>query len=628
MLNFTNYTLLLIGLIYVTILPGFVLTELFLPKFPFWKKLPLYTILSVIVSTIVTYLAALVFGFNRITIFACFLIFFILLLVLLKKRKINILTEIKKNYQVVGMGILVYVVFFASLYPGIFSYYNGNFVMSGPNWQDTAMHLSIIESISQGNFPPQAPYFSGQPLSYYYFADLHAAIVNKMFGNFFPKILVILNPFLAMAFFFSVFAVSYQITRKKWLSIIAGIIAVFYGNLGFVSFFKTMFEQHAKYLSFVTNNPYNFDQNFFQMVPMADYFLQNRPMMVGLPAFLLTMLLLLNNRYFLAGIVAGSLAKFQMFGFVVSSVFFAAIMVVNLLFRRVGIAKSFNNLLKFTIPNFIFLSMFVLLNIGGRSVFQVFKDTFKFSPWQERGFEWFFYFLVGNLGIGFLVYLMGACVRRVWKDYRVTAIYLASFFILAIPLSIKFTIYEYDMLKFFYYLVPLISILVAVFYSHIEGKKTATTLMLIVFAISSITSINLLFHSALNKFTGYSFAEHEAGIWIRKNVPQKSVFVTMPTVHSAVTDIAGRLRIISYINWPYSHGFDTGNDNVFTRVRDVEKVYNTGEVAEIKLKYNAKYIYLGREEKTRYPGAGDNFDYGKDVQKIYEYGGIEIYEIL
>ena len=44
----------------------------------------------------------------------------------------------------------------------------------------------------------------------------------------------------------------------------------------------------------------------------------------------------------------------------------------------------------------------------------------------------------------------------------------------------------------------------------------------------------------------------------------------MPTVHSATTDIGGRLRIISYINWPYSHGFNTGEDNVFTRVKDVD----------------------------------------------------------
>ena len=590
MLNFTNYILLFIGLVYVTFLPGFVITEFFLPKFPLWKKLPLYTTLSVIISTVFVYLVALIFGFNRVTISACFLFFLFLFFILIRRRKIKFFSEILKHYRVVLMGFLVYIIFFASLYPGIFSYYNGNFVMSGPNWQDTAMHLSIIESLTQGNFPPQAPYFSGQALSYYYFADLHAAIVNKMFGDFFPKILVILNPFLAMSFFYSVFAVAYQVTKKWGISITSAFTAIFYGNLGYISFFKTLIAQHSNYFLFVSNNPYNFDQNFFQMVPMADYFLQNRPMMVGLPAFLLVVLLLLNDKYLLAGIVAGSLAKFQMFGLVVSSIFFGVFIIVNFLIRKKGINRSINNFLKFTIPCFLLVTAFLFINTDGRSIFQIFKDTFEFGQWQKRGYEWTFYFLIGNLGMAFLVYLIGICIRKVWKDYKAIAIYIASFVILIIPFVIKFTIYEYDMLKFFYYLIPLISILVAVFYSHTEGKKTALALMLIVFIISSITSINLLFHSALNKYTGYTLADYQAGMWIRKNVPQKSIFITMPTVHSVVTDIAGRLRVISYINWPYSHGFNTGSDNVFSRVKDVESVYDTGEVAELKLKYRSNYI--------------------------------------
>jgi uncharacterized membrane protein len=138
----------------------------------------------------------------------------------------------------------------------------------------------------------------------------------------------------------------------------------------------------------------------------------------------------------------------------------------------------------------------------------------------------------------------------------------------------------------------------------------------------------MLVHSYLNKNKGYSIGDYEAGIWILENTPQKSVFVTMPTVHSAPTDIGGRLRIISYINWPYSHGSNVGTDNVFIRVRDVESVYDSGDIFSVKSKYGANYIFYGRDEEDKYPSAAKLFDLNKNLVLVYNRDGIKIYEIF
>jgi hypothetical protein len=616
----TNYTFLFIGLIYTTLLPGFVFTEFFLPKLAFWKKLPLYLILSIIISCYFSYFVAGAFGFTKETLLGCFLFFLFPLAYILIKKKLDVVIGIKNNWQIILTGILIYVVYFTALSPAIFKFHDGYFVMGGPNWQDTAMHLSIIQSLTQGNFPPQTPYFSGQPLTYYYFSDLHAAIVNTFFGEFFPQILVILNPFLATTFFFSVFALSYEITKKKIFSAISGVMTVFYGNFGFTNLIKELLTKSTNYVSLIVSNPFNFDKNYLQMTPMADYFLQNRPMMVGLPAFILTIMLLLGGNYFLAGIITAALIKFQLFGFVTSWIFFIVFIILS--------RKPIKKLFIFGTPSFILGLISVFVKVGERSLVNIFLDSFSWGPWQKHNPIWYVYFLATNLGLGFVIYLFTLLFKRSRENVDILSIYITSFIIAAIPLAVKFTIYEFDMLKFFYYLIPMISVLLAFFYSKYKRVKLSIFIFVVVTIISSLTSINMLFHSYLNKNKGYSYQDYEAGIWILKNTPQKSVFVTMPTVHSVPTDIGGRLRIISYINWPYSHGFNTGEDNVFTRVEDVESVYKTGEVTPVRLKYGTNYIFYGQDEESKFPLATKLFDLNKSLKLVYNRDGIKIYEII
>ena len=49
-------------------------------------------------------------------------------------------------------------------------------VSGGWNWSDLLVHVAIGSSIANGNFPPDVPYFAGQPLAYHWFADFHGAI--------------------------------------------------------------------------------------------------------------------------------------------------------------------------------------------------------------------------------------------------------------------------------------------------------------------------------------------------------------------------------------------------------------------------------------------------------------------
>jgi len=580
------------------------------------------------VSTYFSYFVSLLFGLNRLTLFGCYTFFAGLAIYLVIKRQRKFVPPSIRNLIPVCFGIFVYAIFFISLYPAIFMPLNGSYVMGGPNWQDTAMHLSVIESLTQGNFPPQAPYFSGEPLSYYFFSDLHAAIVNTFYGNFFPRILVVLNPFFATLFFFSVYALCFELTKRRSYSVVAALASVLYGNLSFFIFFKNLKDSGIKFLTFLTNNTFCTDQNFFKVTPMSDYFLQNRPMMIGLPALIIIILLIKRNEIVLASILAALLIKFQMFGFMVVWIFFGFYILTELLFKTIGFKKFVMSVFVFAVPSLILLLVFTPTAIGGRSMLQVLIQSFVWGPWQRHDLVWFLKFTILNLNILFPIFILSFFFRKNYKDKNLLPIYLTGFTIFAIPFLMRFTIYEFDMFKFFYYLVPLICILAAVFFSRLRFKKISFAAFLLISIPVIITSCLLLGHSYLNKTVGYSSGDFLAGSWIRDNTPQKSVFVTMPSVHSAPTDIGGRLRIISYINWPYSHGFNYGNDNVFSRVRDVTEVYKTGDPGLVKFKYSAKYVFYGREERGQFPLAEKLFDKNKNLKLIYNRDGIDIYEIF
>ena len=69
----------------------------------------------------------------------------------------------------------------------------------GSNWSDLGVHLSIAQSLNAGNFPPQVPYFAGEPLVYHWFADFHAAIVARAAGIFAIPSFVVSSAILAGA---------------------------------------------------------------------------------------------------------------------------------------------------------------------------------------------------------------------------------------------------------------------------------------------------------------------------------------------------------------------------------------------------------------------------------------------
>jgi uncharacterized membrane protein len=74
--------------------------------------------------------------------------------------------------------------------------------------------------------------------------------------------------------------------------------------------------------------------------------------------------------------------------------------------------------------------------------------------------------------------------------------------------------------------------------------------------------------------------------------------MTWSAIHTPVTMIGGRLRVLGYVNWAYGHGYDFRD-----RDYDVERAYN-GNISDtfaVLQKYDASYVYVVKEEQKNAP---------------------------
>src|SRR3989304_691884 len=152
---------------------------------PSYIKIFFAIILGVIVNVLVIFGISQVFGLNITNVLIATSLTFFPSLIYLTKRpgafEIFEKLEVKKNLFVIGsflvLGVFIVLLFTKSIYVNENSIIAGNRLI----WTDWPVHLAIISSFVHGNnFPPQNPLYSGQVISYPFFADFLSAILQVL----------------------------------------------------------------------------------------------------------------------------------------------------------------------------------------------------------------------------------------------------------------------------------------------------------------------------------------------------------------------------------------------------------------------------------------------------------------
>ena len=295
----------LCALVFTFLVPGLIAYRFFnLKSHEIWAFVPIF---SILVSVTLVYYLSLAVGYSRNTILGSFLaLTAIYAFVVYKKGEPIQPPKFLKLKQIKKTSLLIFAIIFlislAVLFQSVWRSDQNGIILTGSNWQDTPFHYEIIESINQGNFPPQTPNYIGTPLTYHYFVDFHTAIVEKMYG-YLPTLLPLLNAMFILVFAFAIYALARPYGRKA--AVIATVLAVFGWGLSYFGLFSALFNGQ-----FDPNQNYIYQfRQLFGLPSMFDNLLQQRPLLVGLPAFAFVLALLRNmddkNRIILAGIMTG-----------------------------------------------------------------------------------------------------------------------------------------------------------------------------------------------------------------------------------------------------------------------------------------------------------------------------------
>ena len=459
------------ALVFTFLVPGLIAYRfLHLKSHEIWAFIPIF---SVLVSVTLIYFVSLAVGYSSQTILACFLILTGLYAVVVYSKGEPIrppavlkLRKIKKTSLL--LFSIIFLVSLAVLVRSVWSGSNYGIVITGSNWQDTPMHYEIIESINNGNFPPQSPIFAGTPLTYHYFVDFHTAIVEKVYG-YLPTLLPVLNALFIVVFALSIYALARPYGRR--VAVAATVLAVFGWGLSYFGLFSALFNGQFD----LTNNYiYQYGQTF-GLPSMFDNLLQQRPLLVGLPAFALVLTLLRNmddkNRIILAGIVTGLVFEFHNVAFFCCYVAFVAYFLFNI--------KHFKlNFLYFLVPTLLALP-FIL--IGGPpltiSLSNAWITNFAHNPFL-------YYFL--NLGVPFTLAIASFFWRGHW-ELKGTLI-----FVMLIPNVLLLTPNSWDMYKFFMFAWIPIAVLSSVVLAKLWVRKWRVVVLGLVL-LSIMTSAKCCF---------------------------------------------------------------------------------------------------------------------------------------
>jgi len=570
----------------------------------------LVPVLSVLVSTEFVYYVSLLTGYSRETILLCFLaLTAIYTLITYWKNAPLPLRSLPKFSRVSKTSLLVLsLIFLLSLVILVRSVWFQNqygIVLTGSNWQDTPLHFEIPESINNGNFPPQIPYFSGVSLStYHYFVDFHTAIIENTFG-YLPQLLPFLNAVFILIFALSVYALARG--HGKRAAIISTFLAVFGWGFSYVGLFSALI--HGQ-VNTSTNYIYQYGQ-LFGLPTIFDNLLQQRPLLIGLPAFALVLLLLLNpldkKRLALAGLITGLVYPFHVVSFVCCFVAFFVAILLNV--KKLKIV----NLVVLLIPTLLALP-FIFSGVSALHPtlsFEFVNIFVKINP---------VVYYVLNLGIPFLLALLSFVKRG---DWLLKGTLLLLFLI---PNLLVLTPNSWDMYKFFMFAWITIAVLAGTLLAKLP-KRWGKVLAVVLILLSVFSSVSVVLYNVGTSYTAANWDEYSLGLWVRNNTPQRSVFLTYYSIDTPATLIGGRLRVSSYFNWPYGQGVPF--DEIAKRNSDIDRAY-TGSAADLQTvveTYHVNYVYVGYDELRNYPGCVERFNGVSWLLPVYTIGDLHIYKV-
>jgi len=496
-------------------------------------------------------------------------------------------------------------------------------VSGGWNWSDLLVHVAIGSSISNGNFPPDVPYFAGQPLAYHWFADFHGAIVATAAGFDVIPVYFVTSALFAGVLALVVWALAFQLTGDRRVALIATILVSAGGGLGWIRLVGDVVAGAGGVLDLISHNPYdNTWADGWPYFKIASVFgtgsLPHRATTLGLPGLVSVVLLVVTCHgrrpagVLLAGILAAMLAPFHFFAFPATYLIVLLYVVTSGAWRARTVARD---AALFLGPMILALP-FILDAVARQGSIGAFRFVLG---WSEARFGdgpvavAFFY--ATNLGIPFaLAVVAGLTAKRLPGRWFLVTWLVAMFLV---PNLVVVSSVEFDMNKYFQIMWIPVAILAA-WLIH-RWPKPIIAAVLVVAAISP--GLIAVWHVRSN-VVALTVPQERAARWIAAETPRDAIFVTDAFINSPV-DLAGRRRISTFGPYVANLGYDPA-----PRERDTRSVYCDGpEIAALRMAdYGATFVLSsGGNPCDGVPGTV--FGTSPLFETVYDAAGVSVWRL-
>ena len=456
----------------------------------------------------------------------------------------------------------------AVLARGLWQVNAGGVDVGGANWSDLGVHLSIAQSVNAGNFPPQVPFFAGEPLVYHWFADFHAAILAEAAGLFAIPVFVLQSAMLAGALALVVHGLSLALVRTRWAgraALLATLLVVLGGGMGWIRLVRDLAGSQGQAWDLLMRSTYDnawlTDWPYFSMPSvLTTGLLVHRATTIGLPLLVGAVLLVAAGiptarqvavgfvdrprLILLAGIAGALLAPFHFFFFPIVPLLVLAWVVAG---GRLAERRTLRSAAIFAAP-------YILAIPFAAPAF----DQATGSGWLNLVIGWqtapvnegplsVLFFYATNLGLPFALALMALVVRGT-PSRAFLAGWVALLFL--IPNLVQVSFVSFDMNKYF----QAMWIAVAVLAGGLLARWPAPVAV-VVLVVCMISPLMASVHTAFSRNYLMSTDQLAAAAWIAEHTPERSVFVTDDWI-IAPTDPAGRLRLATFGPYVANLGYD------------------------------------------------------------------------
>lgn len=590
--------------IFLSLLLGHIVTSKLSLEIPKFSKLFYIPSIGIVLFTAISYFFCLLFSFtNGIIVAEIFIFFFEVFYIFVINPILNPLIyfqSIVKEKFLVILLIVIGSIIFLLLNHHILLSKNGDIYTGESTYGDLPFHLSTIANIAFGQkFPPDNPMYAHRPLVYPYFINFFSAIL--VYQGLSLRYAVIIPGFiLSLSLIGLIYDFAFTLTKNPLKSFLSTILYFFNGGLGFYFFLKdysfspTFSIKAIMKPSALKEYSHLFEQNIQWGNFLSRMIVPERALLFGLPIGIIFLRLLFFR---------GNQSKIHGFDLIVGSfllslmpllhthTFLVMILIIPILvlfslkkaFLKQGIKFYFLTFLLaaiFAIPH-----TFLFLNHIDQS-----QHFMRLHLWWMKQLQesvvWFWFkntYLLIPLS---LVYILS----NKTKNKSVFSLQICGLVLFVLINTILFSPYDWDNVKFLFWIGLFLDIAVASIISSLfTSKKLVIQFIVFIITLSMVSTSLLSIIREIN--VSYLLFSKEAliiGEKIKNSTPKNVVFLTYKIHNSPVNNLAGRSIMMGYPDLLWTQGI-----NYSQRENDINKIFAGKEEAKSLIqKYRINFVVL------------------------------------